>query len=84
MKLLVLAAGKLPARDAWVRDACEDYRKRLTRVIPVEIAEVKTATHGLAGMKHRVEAAGGKLAVESVPGEGTRISASLPRSAQPA
>lgn len=43
-----------------------------------EIADVRTATHGLAGMKHRVEAAGGRLAVESKPGDGTRISAVLP------
>ena len=49
-----------------------------------EMSDVKTATHGLAGMKHRVEAAGGKLTVESVPGEGTRISANLPRSSQSA
>ena len=44
------------------------------------ISDVRTSTHGLAGMKHRVEAAGGKLTVESVPGEGTRISATLPYS----
>ena len=49
-----------------------------------EVSDVRTATHGLAGMKHRVEAAGGKLAVESVPGDGTRISAILPCSTQPA
>ena len=44
------------------------------------VSDVRTSTHGLAGMKHRVEAAGGKLTVESVPGEGTRISAMLPHS----
>jgi signal transduction histidine kinase len=49
-----------------------------------EMAEVRTATHGLAGMKHRVEAAGGRLSVESVPGEGTRIGAILPQSTQAA
>jgi signal transduction histidine kinase len=49
-----------------------------------EMSDIRTATHGLAGMKHRVEAAGGKLAVDSVPGEGTRISAVLPRSTTPA
>ena len=46
-----------------------------------DMSEVRTSTHGLAGMKHRVEAARGKLTVESVPGEGTRINATLPRSA---
>jgi signal transduction histidine kinase len=49
-----------------------------------ETSEVRTSTHGLAGMKHRVEAAGGRLSVESQPGEGTRIIATLPRSTQPA
>ena len=46
-----------------------------------DMSEVRTSTHGLAGMKHRVEAARGKLTVESVPGEGTRINAKMPRSA---
>jgi len=36
------------------------------------------ATHGLAGMRHRVEAAGGRLTVESEPGKGTRVVAVLP------
>ena len=48
------------------------------------LSDVRTSTHGLAGMKHRVEAAGGKLSVESTPGSGTRISANLPRSTQAA
>jgi signal transduction histidine kinase len=33
---------------------------------------------GLLGMRERVEAAGGALAVESVPGRGTTIAASVP------
>ena len=37
----------------------------------------KPSTHGLAGMRHRVEAAGGRLTVSS----GTRILASLPKAA---
>lgn len=36
------------------------------------------ASHGLAGMRHRVEAAGGNLSIRSAPGMGTRISAALP------
>jgi signal transduction histidine kinase len=44
--------------------------------------DVRVSTHGLAGMKHRAEAAGGKLTVHSEVGEGTRISAILPRSVQ--
>jgi signal transduction histidine kinase len=43
--------------------------------------QVKTASHGLAGMKHRVEAAAGRLTVASGPGKGTRIFAVLPKNA---
>lgn len=39
---------------------------------------MKPSTHGLAGMRHRVEAAGGRLTVASAPGRGTRIAAVLP------
>ena len=41
-------------------------------------------SHGLAGMRHRVEAAGGQLTVESAPGKGTRVVAALPALATPA
>jgi len=44
-----------------------------------DTAQVKGSSHGLAGMKHRVEAAGGRLTITSRPGEGTRISAVLPK-----
>ena len=37
--------------------------------------------HGLAGMRHRVEATGGRLSVESRPGAGTRIQAVLSKPA---
>lgn len=40
---------------------------------------VKTTSHGLAGMRHRVEAAGGRLTVTSAEGKGTKISAVLPK-----
>jgi signal transduction histidine kinase len=43
------------------------------------VTEVRPSTHGLAGMRHRVEAAGGRLMVSSTIGEGTRISAVLPK-----
>jgi signal transduction histidine kinase len=39
---------------------------------------MRPSTHGLAGMRHRVEAARGKLTVSSTPGHGTRLSAMLP------
>ncbi|HTH77493.1 MAG TPA: CHASE3 domain-containing protein [Ramlibacter sp.] len=38
----------------------------------------KASTHGVAGMRHRVEAAGGRFNVTSTPGRGTRISAVMP------
>ncbi len=39
---------------------------------------LRASGYGLAGMRHRVLAAGGRLHVQSSPGEGTRISALLP------
>ena len=45
-----------------------------------DMASVRPATHGLAGMRHRVEAAGGRLTVTSTPGRGTRVMAVLPQS----
>lgn len=38
-----------------------------------------TASHGLLGMRFRVEAEGGEMQIESGPGIGTRLSAILPR-----
>jgi signal transduction histidine kinase len=38
----------------------------------------KASTHGVAGMRHRVEAAGGRFNITSTPGRGTRISAVMP------
>ena len=41
--------------------------------------DVNPGSHGLTGMRHRVEAAGGRLSVVSAPGGGTKISAVLPK-----
>jgi signal transduction histidine kinase len=49
-----------------------------------DVRNAKPSTHGLAGMRHRVEAAGGRLTVSSQPGSGTRILASLPKAPAPA
>ena len=50
-----------------------------------DLARGKPSTHGLAGMRHRLEAAGGRFLVESRPGGGTRIQGVLPKaSASPA
>ncbi|MFI5447200.1 CHASE3 domain-containing protein [Polaromonas sp. UC242_47] len=43
--------------------------------------QARPTSHGLTGMRHRVEAAGGRLTVTSSPGQGARIFAVLPKSA---
>lgn len=40
--------------------------------------QARPSSHGLAGMRHRVEAARGKLTITSSPGKGTLLSAMLP------
>ncbi len=44
-----------------------------------EVHAQRPSTHGLAGMRHRVEAGGGRFTVVSRPGAGTRIQAALPK-----
>jgi signal transduction histidine kinase len=44
-----------------------------------DVQLVRPTTHGLAGMRHRVEAAGGRLTLQSRAGQGTRILATLPK-----
>jgi len=44
-----------------------------------DVRAQRPSTHGLAGMRHRVEAAGGRLTVSSSPGAGTRIGAVVPK-----
>ena len=41
---------------------------------------VGAGSHGLTGMRHRVEAAGGRLTVTSSEGHGARLAAVLPKS----
>jgi signal transduction histidine kinase len=48
-----------------------------------DVRSTRPSSHGLAGMRHRVEAAKGKLTVSSMPGQGTRLSAMLPASRSP-
>lgn len=45
-----------------------------------QLEDIGAGSHGLAGMRHRVEAAGGRLTVISAEGSGTRISGVLPKS----
>ena len=44
-----------------------------------DVSEVVPNSHGLNGMRHRVEASGGRLTVTSEKGSGTRIYAVLPK-----
>ncbi len=44
-----------------------------------DLADVGASCHGLAGMRHRVEAAGGRITIVSNLKQGTRISAVLPK-----
>ena len=44
-----------------------------------KVESVGPGSHGLAGIRHRVEAGGGRLTVARRQGEGTRIAAVLPK-----
>ena len=46
-----------------------------------DLSTIRPNSHGLAGMRHRVEAAGGRLTINSAVGEGTTISAVIPKGA---
>ena len=50
----------------------------LTVAQVADTTRIRADAHGLLGMRHRVEAAGGSLTVSSTPGEGTLVSAVLP------
>ncbi len=41
-------------------------------------ARLALGSHGLVGMRYRVQAEGGQLGIDSAPGEGTRVQALLP------
>lgn len=45
--------------------------------------DVRPKAHGILGMRERLAARGGSLVVDSAPGRGTRISATLPLNASP-
>lgn len=51
MKLVVLAAGKL--REAWVREGCDEYLKRIRRHLPVEVVEVRDSASLAARVPER-------------------------------
>jgi signal transduction histidine kinase len=45
---------------------------------------IRASTHGLMGMRYRIESEGGQLRVTAAPGRGTRIEATLPSGDNPA
>lgn len=47
-----------------------------------DLADVGRASHGLLGMKHRVESVGGRLTITSSKGAGTLVSAVIPMATQ--
>ena len=47
--------------------------------IGFDLNALTSSTHGLTGMRHRVEAAGGRLTITSRPHAGTTITAMLPK-----
>ena len=49
--------------------------------IGFDVNKVASNSHGLSGMRHRVEAGGGRLTVTSEKGSGSRIHAVLPKTA---
>ncbi len=48
-----------------------------------DAGRVRGSTHGLVGMRYRVQARGGRLQVNSSPGQGTTVSAVVPATPQP-
>ncbi len=48
-----------------------------------DTTRTSATSHGLAGMRHRVETIGGRLTISSTIGQGTRITAVLPAIAKP-
>ncbi len=66
-----------PHGDSAVRVAVQDDGIGFDHTAP------RLATHGLIGMRYRVEAEGGEMRLRSAPGEGTSIEATLPTSPPP-
>jgi signal transduction histidine kinase len=57
-----------PGACVWVQDDGRGF----------DPGERRGTTHGLMGMRYRVEAEGGHMRIEATPGQGTRIEAWLP------
>lgn len=81
---LVNIARHARARRAWVRISVEPGGKLRLEVgddgVGFDPSRLKAGHFGLTGLRERVELAGGRIAVESAPGQGTRILVTLPAS----
>ena len=42
----------------------------------------KRSSHGLLGMRYRIESEGGRMQLRSAPGQGTEIDAEIPEAAE--
>jgi signal transduction histidine kinase len=51
---------------------------------PARLAQLTPGSHGLVGMRYRVQAEGGQLTITSQPGAGTQVQAVLPAAPAPA
>ena len=72
------------ASHVWVTLATDDQNVRVEvrdDGIGFDPGLVPPSTHGLVGMRYRVEAEGGTVTVESAPGQGVRIRVLLPQPA---
>ncbi len=80
---LTNVARHASARRAWVKIAPADHQLEIEigddgRGFDPEQEARRPGHYGLLGMRERARLAGGKLAVESTPGKGTRLKLALP------
>lgn len=61
----------LSVQDRWVRLEIEDDGRGFDQ-------SAVSGTHGIAGMRYRVQMFRGRLAIDSTPGKGTRVVAEIP------
>ena len=69
------------ARHVTIRLKAQDQRAEVSvrdDGVGFDTSEKRPSTHGLLGMRYRVEAERGRMQIESRPGEGTHLQASLP------
>lgn len=82
---LVNIARHSRAQRAWVRMSAAAGELHLEvgdDGVGFDPGVLKAGHFGLTGLRERVELAGGRLAVDSAPGEGTRIRVTLPAAAE--